>query len=326
MSQNNFILKDYIDSFFDYAMSRAVELGIVKASKEYQIPELKENIETFWEPIGSFIHEQFQKKYPDQKKLEPVATGQITAYAGMVAAYLWYNENESITSNILDENNSSKISEDEKAIYKCLDFNFVSSYSVDISNMTRSAEEIDDVQKFFLKYLGFTYETEDEISLRGAFNNIFCDIYIKVNEKAKEHNIFKPVTIINRTMILMFKIGFAIGMQKYLRKYHIIGWINGGKKNPPKFLVVANPVPYSTISKSVDDVNFEVNSKITVCFILPYSLEWFDIVDYYQCDKEQSMVKEWIPNMEEYEFSPQFISGERYKGYIHKGLIKQGNK
>ena len=323
MEKENFNLEEFIDGFFDYAMSRAVELGIVKASEEYYVPELKDKPETYWTPIGSFIHKQFQKKYPDQIHLEPIVSGQITAYAGMAVAFLWYNKNEAVTSNLLDGSGEYEMNDKGKALCGFLDVKFVSGFSFDVDEMLREAEDIVDVQKYFLKYIGYNYETEEEINLRGAFNNIFSDFYLKIHEETKKRNIYSPITITVRTMNLMFKLGLAVGMQRYLRKYHIVGWIDGEDKNPPRFLVAANPIPYSAKIKGVEDVNFDINSKTTVCFLLPYSLDWFEIIDKHQCDKEEGIVEEWIPNMEKYEYSSVTISGEKYKGYMHKELIKQ---
>lgn len=326
MEKENFNLEEFIDSFYDYAISRAVELGIVKASEEYHIPELKDKPETYWTPIGSFIHKQFQNKYPNQIHLEPIVSGQITAYTGMAVAFLWYNKNEAVTSNLLDGNGEYEMNDEGKALYKFLDVKFASSFSIDVDEMLRGAEDIDDVQKYFLKYIGYNYETKEEINLRGAFNNIFSDFYLKIYEETKKRNIYNPITITARTMNLMFKLGLTIGMQRYLRKYHIVGWIDGEDKNPPRFLVAANPIPYSTIIKGVEDVDFGINCKTTVCFLLPYSLDWFNVIDKHQCDKEEGIVKEWIPNMNEYEPSPVTISGEKYVGYMHNELVKYRSK
>ncbi len=326
MKQAEFNLEEYIDSFFDYSMSRAVELGIVNGAKEYSIPKLKESAEAFWTPIGSFIHKQFQKEYPDQIHLEPIVSGQITAYAGMTAAYLWNNKNEAITSNLLDGDGEYEMNEEGKALYNFLGMKFASSYSLDVKDMLDDAEDIDDVQKYFLRYIGYNYQSEEEVKLRGAFNNIFSDFYLKIHEESKKRNIYNPITITIRTMNLMFKIGLAVGMQKFLRKYHIVGWIDGEDKNPPRFLIAANPIPYSANIKGVEDVDFEISCKTTVCFLLPYSLDWFKVIDKYQCDKEEGIVKEWIPNMNDYEPSSVTISGEKYEGYMHKELIGQGGK
>ena len=62
-------------------------------------------------------------------------------------------------------------------------------------------------------------------------------------------------------------------------RYHIIGWIDGEKKNPPRFLVAANPVMEKKFSlfRSKPDVNFSID-KSTVCFVLPHTLEWFNVM------------------------------------------------
>lgn len=107
-------------------------------------------------------------------------------------------------------------------------------------------------------------------------------------------------------------------------KYHIVGYINGEKKNPPRFLVAANPVKEKKFSffNSKPKVNFDID-KNTVCFVLPYSLEWFDVIDKHQCDKEEGIVVEWEPDMTEYVSSPQIISGEEHEGWMHKELVQQ---
>lgn len=107
-------------------------------------------------------------------------------------------------------------------------------------------------------------------------------------------------------------------------KYHIIGWIDGEKKTPPRFLVAANPIKEKkfTLFKSKPDVNFNID-KNTVCFVLPHTLEWFDVIDKHQCDKEEGIVVEWEPDMSEYVSSPQIISGEEHEGWMHKELARQ---
>ncbi len=107
-------------------------------------------------------------------------------------------------------------------------------------------------------------------------------------------------------------------------KYHIVGYINGEKKNPPRFLVAANPVKEKRFSLfgNKPEVNWEIDKK-TVCFVLPYSLEWFDVIDKHQCDKEEGLVVEWEPDMNDYISSPQIISGEEHEGWMHKELARQ---
>lgn len=103
------------------------------------------------------------------------------------------------------------------------------------------------------------------------------------------------------------------------RKYHIIGWIDGEKKNPPRFLILANPI---SDESSENCVNYEVIAN-TVCFVVPYTLAWFNYIDKYQCDKDEGIVKIWIPNMEEYDVSPQILSGEKHEGYMHIDLVNR---
>ncbi|KWW27368.1 MAG: Uncharacterized protein AUK63_2302 [bacterium P3] len=107
-------------------------------------------------------------------------------------------------------------------------------------------------------------------------------------------------------------------------KYHIVGWIDGEKKNPPRFLVAANPVKEKKFSlfRSKPEVNWEID-KNTVCFVLPYSMEWFNVIDKHQCDKEEGIVVEWEPDMNDYVSSPQILSGEEHEGWMHKELARQ---
>ena len=107
-------------------------------------------------------------------------------------------------------------------------------------------------------------------------------------------------------------------------KYHIVGYIAGEKKNPPRFLVAANPIKEKKFFffKSKPKVNFNID-KNTICFVLPYSMEWFDVIDKHQCDKDEGIVVEWEPNMNDYVSSPQILSGETHEGWMHKELIKQ---
>ena len=317
MNKDEFNLKEYIDSFFDYAMSRAVQLGIVKESKDWKLPALKDSVESFWNPIGSFVHKQFQTKYVEQQHLEPIVAGQITAYAGMAAAYLWNHNQSELTNNLLEGEGEYELNESGKAIYNFLGVKFVSNFSYDLDDVVKEADDIDDVQRYFLKNLGYVYETEEEINLRGAFNNIFSDFYLKIHEETKKRNITSPITITVRTMNLMFKIGLAVGMQKYSRKFHVVGWIDGESKNPPRFLVAANQV-----KENSKDINYNID-KNTICFLLPYSLQWFDIIDKHQCDKEEGIVVEWEPDMGDYEPEEVIVSGEKHEGYMHKELKMQ---
>jgi len=107
-------------------------------------------------------------------------------------------------------------------------------------------------------------------------------------------------------------------------KYHIVGWIDGEKKKPPRFLVAANPVKEKKFSlfRSKPDVNFNIDEN-TVCFVLPYSMEWFNVIDKHQCDKEEGIVVEWEPDMNDYVSSPQILCGEEHEGWMHKELARQ---
>ena len=107
-------------------------------------------------------------------------------------------------------------------------------------------------------------------------------------------------------------------------KYHIIGWIDGEKKNPPRFLVVANPVKEKRffLFRGKSKVNFNID-KNTVCFVLPHTLEWFDVIDKHQCDKEKGIAVEWEPDLNDFDTSPQIISGAEHEGWMHKELVKQ---
>lgn len=115
----------------------------------------------------------------------------------------------------------------------------------------------------------------------------------------------------------MFKIGLAVGMQKYSRKFHVVGWIDGESKNPPRFLVAAN-----LVKENIKEVNYDID-KNTTCFLLPYSLKWFDVIDKHQCDKEEGIVVEWEPDMDDYVPEEVIISGEKHEGYMHKELKMQ---
>lgn len=318
-----FDLKSYIDNFFDYAISQAVQQGFINKSKEYIIPQIRETAETYWVGIGHFLREQFKHAYANQANLEPVVCGQITAYAGMVAAYHWNNDKECLTKNVLDGNTNYKITEERLAIYRFLDVTFVSEYACDVENILHTANNIDKLEEYFCSHFGYTYETEEETKLRAFFNKITAHLCIKTQEETTKRKISDPITTTSAIMNLMFRIGMAIGIQKFMRKYHIIGWINGEDKKPPRFLVAANPIPYNVISKSVKDVDFKVDCKKTTCFLLPYSLEWFNVIDKHQCDKEEGIVVEWLPDISDYEPSPVVMSGDKYKGYMHKELIEQ---
>lgn len=319
MNKDDFNLEEYIDSYFDYAMSRAVQLEIVNETKEWKLPDLKDSVESFWNPIGSFVHKQFQTKYVEQQHLEPIVAGQITAYAGMATAYLWNHNRAELTNNLLEGEGEYELNESGKAIYNFLGVKFVSNFVYDLDDVVKEADDIDNVQKYLLKNLGYIYETEEEINLRGAFNKIFSEFYLKIHEETKKRNITSPITITVRTMNLMFKIGLAIGMQKYSRRFHIVGWIDGESKNPPRFLVAANQV-----NENNRKVNYDIDKR-TTCFLLPYSLKWFDVIDKHQCDKEEGIVVEWEPDMGDYEPEEVTISGEKHEGYMHKELIIQRN-
>ena len=81
-------------------------------------------------------------------------------------------------------------------------------------------------------------------------------------------------------MNLIDKIGLTIGMQMFLHKYHIVRWIDGEYKNPSRFFVAVNLIPY------------------------PANM------------KEESVVKEWVPKINGYELSSVTISVENYLGYM----------
>lgn len=107
-------------------------------------------------------------------------------------------------------------------------------------------------------------------------------------------------------------------------KYHIIGWIDGLEKKTSRILVAANPIKEksSPFFRSKPEVNYDIDQS-TVCFVLPYTQEWFDVIDKHLCDEAEGIVIEWEPDMSEYVSSSQIISGEKHEGWMHKELVRQ---
>lgn len=107
-------------------------------------------------------------------------------------------------------------------------------------------------------------------------------------------------------------------------KYHIIKCIDGEKKNPPQFIVAANPIKEKKFIfvKRKSKVNYDINEE-TIGFAIPHTLEWSNVIKQYLCDKTKGIVAEWEPNINEYVSSSIFIAGEKHKGYIHKEISEQ---
>lgn len=109
-------------------------------------------------------------------------------------------------------------------------------------------------------------------------------------------------------------------------KYHVIGYIVDEKRNPARILMLANPVrtKMTLFGRKVITPTFDVQSD-SVCFVGPHSLDWFNIIDKYQCDKDNNVYPIWEPDMALFREQEQIMSGQRLEGYLHIDLVKQIN-
>lgn len=110
-------------------------------------------------------------------------------------------------------------------------------------------------------------------------------------------------------------------------KYHVIGYIEAEKKNPPRILMLANPVKtkMTLFGRKVILPTFDVQPD-SVCFVGPHTLEWFDVIDKYQCDRDTNRYPIWEPDMSLFSEQEQIMSGQRLEGYLHKDLVSEINK
>lgn len=109
-------------------------------------------------------------------------------------------------------------------------------------------------------------------------------------------------------------------------KYHVIGYIEAEKKNPPRILMLANPVKtkMTLFGRKVITPTFDIQPD-SVCFVGPHSLEWFDVINKYQCDKDENRYPIWEPDMSLFSEEEQIMSGQILAGYLHIDLVKEVN-
>lgn len=99
------------------------------------------------------------------------------------------------------------------------------------------------------------------------------------------------------------------------RQYYIVGMIDGVDKKPPRFLVAANPVTSEPFSLS----SLKVNDN-TIFFVLPYTVDFYDEINQHMYDDITKQILKWEPEMEDYIYYPQIVSGKEYTGFIHKDI------
>ncbi len=110
-------------------------------------------------------------------------------------------------------------------------------------------------------------------------------------------------------------------------KYHVIGYIVDEKRKPERILMLANPVKtkMTFTGRKVIVPTFDVQSD-SVCFLGPHTLEWFNVIDKYQCDRETNQYPIWEPDMSFFQKEELItMSGQKLQGYLHVDLVKEIN-
>lgn len=213
---NSFDIDELNKDFSKMAYTKLSALDIVGKDKSFVFFPInkKLDVESLWVPIDHYVHDQYEKNRPDLLNIAPIVSGQLSAYAGIVLAILAKRKPSDISTNVLHDDRY-EVNDEGRAIYNFLNIDFVSPFEVDLEEAIDQATEIEDLQKFFLKYIGLSYDSEEEVNLRGALNNIFAEFYIKCHDVAKSTGTNNPFTIINNSMKMMIKLGMSIGSQKF---------------------------------------------------------------------------------------------------------------